>query len=97
MIHIAYSVHYALLHSIIVVSNRHVYILAALATSTLILDVYDSLVEAFPDDDDACADLLAYFGTYYVRGQQVGNRARAPRFPPALWNHTQDSLDCAPV
>ena len=58
-------------------------------------EVFARLAEQFPQNE-ACEDLLAYFEANYIRGQQIGNRIRNPRFPPTLWNHFTDALGCAP-
>ena len=58
--------------------------------------VFNDLVGKFPANDDAVDDLLVYYGNIYVHGVQVGNRPRAPKFPPFLWNHTVDALFLEP-
>jgi hypothetical protein len=57
--------------------------------------VFAQLVDEFPNSPE-CNEFIAYFSATYVMGVQIGNRARNPRFPPELWNHTEDALRCSP-
>ena len=54
-------------------------------------EVFARLAEQFPQNE-AYKDLLAYFEANYIRGQQIGNQIRNPRFPP----YPSDALGCAP-
>lgn len=58
-------------------------------------EVYEQLAAAFPDEP-TCNDLLTYFESTYIRGPRIGRQNRNPRFSPALWNHFEDSIVCAP-
>lgn len=62
-----------------------------------VLDRFQELADAFPDDDNS-QELLVYFEATYIRGRDLGrNRGHAPaRYPPEMWNHSIDALGCAP-
>ena len=62
-----------------------------------VLDRFQELADAFPDEDSS-QELLTYFEATYIRGRDLGgNRGRATaRYPPYMWNHTIDALGCAP-
>ena len=56
-----------------------------------VLEVYEELKEAFPEDE-ACDEILTYFENTYVKGNIMCGRQRPPLYRLELWNHYEAAL-----
>ena len=60
-------------------------------------ELFGTVVEQFPQDDDGCMQLLTYFESNFIKGPATRNgNNRPPRFPPTIWNHFSDVDQCIP-